>query len=247
MLLSIIHGIFKSKPNINELVRKAKAGNQEVLHDLLFANRPFMKKTATFVCKRSIDEHDEEFSIAMNGLHEAILAFDPTGNASFQTFAHLIIRRRLVDFIRKESARNEKYLLFEPDQEETSGQHFIFDEKSLHTYSENEKSASRRDELLQYQQLLAEFNLSFEELTKCSPKHSDARKTAIHIAQMIAESDEFYDFLIKNKRLPLKEIEHLVEVSRKTIERHRKYIIAVVLLLNSDFIFIKDYVKGEII
>ena len=247
MLLSIIQGIFKSKPNINELLQKAKAGNQEVLHDLLFANWPFMKKTATFVCKRPIDEHDEEFSIAMNGFHEAIRTFDSKENASFQTFAHLIIRRRLVDFIRKESARKERYLLLEPVQEESSSQHFIFDEKSIHTYSENEKSASRREELLQYQQLLAEFNLSFEELTKCSPKHSDARKTAFHIAQMIAESDELYESLLKNKRLPLKEIEHLVEVSRKTLERHRKYIIAVVLLLNSDFIYIKDYVKGEII
>ena len=52
---------------------------------------------------------------------------------------------------------------------------------------------------------------------------------------------------MKTKQLPLKEIEALVEVSRKTLERHRKYMIAVVLLLNSDFVYIKEYVKGEII
>ena len=62
MLLSIIHGVFKTKQktksvlNDIELVREAKAGNQEVLNDLLFAFTPFMKKTASFICKRSIDE-----------------------------------------------------------------------------------------------------------------------------------------------------------------------------------------------
>lgn len=247
MLLAIIQGIFKRKPNMSELAQKAKAGNKEVLNDLLFVGTPFMKKTASFVCKRAIDEHDEEFSVAMSGFHEAILAFDAAENASFQTFAHLIIKRRLVDFIRKERTRKEKQLLLEPSHDESSSQHFLFDEKSIYTYSEKQRSASRKDELLRYNELLSEFNLSLNELIKASPKHVDARKTAFHIAQIIADSEELYDYLMKNKKLPMKEIESLVDVSRKTVERHRKYIIAVVLLLNSDFIYIKDYVKGEII
>lgn len=47
--------------------------------------------------------------------------------------------------------------------------------------------------------------------------------------------------------LPVKELESTMEVSRKTIERQRKYIIAVVLLLNSHFVYIKEYIKGELI
>lgn len=175
------------------------------------------------------------------------MAFNPAEAASFQTFAHLIIKRRLIDYIRKETARTEKWVPIEPDPEESSGQHFILDEKSIHTYTENQQSASRKEELLHYKKLLNEFNLTFEELTKSSPKHSDARKTAFQIAQIVADSEELYQYLLDNKRLPLKNIEALVDVSRKTMERHRKYIIAVVLLLNSDYIFIKDYVRGEII
>ncbi|MEK4484641.1 RNA polymerase sigma-I factor [Psychrobacillus sp. FSL H8-0484] len=248
MLLSIIHGFYKTKTNMSELAKKAKAGNEEVLNDLLFANTPFMKKTASFVCKRPIDEHDEEFSVAMNGFHEAVMAFDANENASLQTFAHLIIKRRLVDYIRKESVRNEKVMLLHLENEESSStQHYLFDEKSIHTYTEEQISAARREELSVYNNSLKEFNLSFEELTRAAPKHVDARKTAFQIAQIIAESEELYNYLMINKRLPLKEIEALVEVSRKTLERHRKYMIAVVLLLNSDFVYIKDYVKGEII
>lgn len=247
MLLSIIQGILKTKPNISELAKKAKAGNEEVMRDLLFASSPFLKKTATFICKRSIDEHDEEFSIALNGFHEAIMAFNPAEAASFHTFAHLIIKRRLIDYIRKEQARTEKWVLLEPNDEESSDQHFILDEKSIHTYSEKEKSESRKEELANYKKLLAPYNITFEELTKSSPKHTDARKTAFQIAQIVADSEELYQYLIDNTKLPLKELENLVDVSRKTIERHRKYIIAVVLLLHSDFLFIKDYIRGEII
>lgn len=249
MLLSIIQGLFKTKQTTSELAQKAKAGDEEVLSDLLFAFTPFMKKTASFICKRPIDEHDEEFSVAMNGFHEAVMAFDSTENASLQTFAHLIIKRRMIDYIRKESLRNEKVLLMQSSNEEAyaSEQHFLFDKQSIHTYTEEQQKAARREELSRYSNLLAKFNLSFEELTTVAPRHAESRKTAFQTAQIIAETEEFYDYLIKNKKLPLKEIEAIVEVSRKTLERHRKYIIAVALLLNSDFVYIKEYVKGEII
>lgn len=245
MLLSII-GIFKTKQNTSMLIKQAKAGDEEVQSDLLFAHTQFMKKTASFICKRPIDEHDEEYSVAMNGFHEAMLAFDETENASFHTFAHLIIKRRLIDHIRKESNRNEKELLIK-EESATSHSSYLFDEQSLMSHSEQERALARKEELEQYNHLLSNFNLSFPELAKAAPKHKDARKTAFQIAQIVAESDELYTYLFTNKKLPLKEIEALVDVSRKTLERNRKYIIAVVLLLKSDFIYIKDYVKGEII
>lgn len=252
MLLSIIQGLFKTKQKTkqisSELAQKAKAGDQEVLNDLLFAFTPFMKKTASFVCKRPIDEQDEEFSVAMNGFHEAIMNFNPDKTASLQTFAHLIIKRRIIDYIRQESIRNEKLILIHTSKEDAATEHhLLFDEHALHSYSIEQQQTARKDELIRYKQLLMEYDLSFEALSQAAPKHADARRTAFQTAQIIAETEEFYDFLMKNKRLPLKEIEALVEVSRKTLERQRKYIIAVVLLMNSDFVYIKEYVKGEIV
>ena len=232
---------------MQELITKAQAGDKEVLNDLLLTHTQFLKKTASFICKRPIDDQDEEFSIALIGCHEAINAYNPTENTSFQTFAHLIIKRRLIDFIRKEAVRHKKELLFDSGENESKDDHFLLKQHALTTYSEEQSKETRRKELIKYGELLSGFNLSFDELTKAAPKHKDARKTAFQTAQIIADSEELYALIIKNKKLPLKEIEALVEVSRKTLERQRKYIIAVVLLLNSDFIYIKDYVKGEII
>jgi RNA polymerase sigma factor len=251
MLLSIMQGVFNKKSDtaLNELVLKAKRGDKKVMNDLLIAFTPFMKKTASFVCKRFIDEHDDEFSIAMSGFHEAVLQFSPEENSSLTTFSHLIMKRRLVDYFRKEATRNNAIHLLK-DGDETRGsdvQHYIFDQSSIVSYSREQQAAERREEVMEYTKLLKGYGLSFHELAKSSPKHTDSRKTAIHIAQIIAETPEFYTYLVANKRLPLKELASTVEVSRKTIERHRKYIIAVTLLLTSHFVYIKEYIKGELI
>ena len=237
MLLSIIQGLFKSKQNTTRLNVRAK-DQKEAVNDLLFEYTPFIKKTASYICKRQIDEQDEEFSISLQGFHEALIAYDEEKNASLETFAHLVIKRRLLDFLRKESTRKEQLVEFENQ---------ILEERSLHRHAEEEQAASRREELLKYKELLAEYKLSFEELTSSAPKHADSRRTAFQIAQIISESEELYASFIAKKKLPLKDVESLVGVSRKTLERHRKYMIAVILLLKSDFVYIKDYVKGEII
>jgi RNA polymerase sigma factor len=249
MLLSIIQGIFnkKSDTGLKELVCKAKTGDEKVMNELLIEFTPFMKKTASFVCHRFIDESDDEFSVAMVGFHEAVLTYKPDENASLKTFAHLIIKRRLIDHIRKEALRNENTHLSLDTKDAEESNDYVFDESSISTYSEKQRTKERREEMIEYGQLLQEYDLSFRELAAVSPKHTDSRKTAFQIAQIIAETPEYYQHLTETKRLPIKQLVDIVEVSRKTIERHRKYIIAVSLLLNSDFTYIKEYVKGETI
>ena len=45
-------------------------------------------------------------------------------------------------------------------------------------------------------------------------------------------------------RIPIKELDTKVDVSKKTLERNRKYIIALVLILSGDYVYLKDYLKG---
>lgn len=250
MLLSIIQGIFNKKKSdtaLIELVWKAKTGDEKIMNELLIAFTPFMKKTASFVCDRFIDESDEEFSVALVGFHEAVLKYKPEENASLKTFAHLIMKRRLIDHIRKEAVRNANVLLSIDGEGDAKTHEYAFDESSIFSYSEERHAEERREELVEYAKLLKDYGLSFRELAEVSPKHADSRKTAFQVAQIIAETPEFTKHLEENKRLPMKQLEEIVEVSRKTIERHRKYIIAVTLLLTNDFTYIKEYVKGELI
>ncbi|MCG3088133.1 RNA polymerase sigma-I factor [Sporosarcina cyprini] len=253
MFLSLIQGMFHSRKTdhtLHELVCKAKRGDEEVMNDLLSTYTPFMKKTASFICNRRIDEHDDEFSIAMNAFYEAIVKFETAHYASLTTFAYLIIKRRLIDFIRKETANSTPVLLVDANKEadlNIDDQHPVFTKVSMHQYTEDYQAKERKDEIHRYNELLSTYGLSFGELSRTSPKHADTRRTAIQIAQIIAETPTLFDFMDHKKQLPIKELESLVDVSRKTIERHRKYIMAIVLLLKGDFIYIQDYIKGDVI
>lgn len=245
MLLSVLTGYFGrgDKNNADSLALQAQDGDAEAMESLLLSYSPFMKKTAGQVCKRFIDDHDEEFSIALSAFHEAVNGFNQEKNASFLTFAHMVIRRRVIDFIRRETKRNEFAHDFHGLSDEEGFQSSIEATASVSDYSEQQHTAARKEEIAEYEKLLSGYGMTFQDLVKVSPSHEDARVTAVQIAQMVAETAEYRQFLQNKKKLPVKEIEQLVEVSRKTIERNRKYIIAVALLMMSDLDYLKDYLK----
>ncbi|MDN7244359.1 RNA polymerase sigma-I factor [Planococcus shenhongbingii] len=250
MLIAALTGLFgrSEKATAEELALLAQKGNDEALTNLLSAYTPFMKKTAAQVCKRFIDDHDDEYSIALSAFHEAIEGFELGKNASFLTFAHMVIRRRMIDFIRKENRRSEfssNFTISASSEEETLK--WIEDSAALNRFSLEQQSQIRREEIAQYEVMLSEFNLSYQILVKVSPSHEDARKSAVQIAQLVAETEEYMEYLRSKKKLPIKEIEKMVRVSRKTIERNRKYIIAIILLLNSDLHYLKDYLKERLL
>ncbi|GKW45051.1 RNA polymerase sigma-I factor [Planococcus sp. NCCP-2050] len=249
MLLSAITGLFgrDGKHSAEELALLAKAGDEEALNELLQSYAPFVKKTAAQVCKRFIDQHDDEWSIALSAFHEAVKGYEKDKNASFLTFAHLIIRRRVIDFIRKESNRSEFSHDFQVQIDSDETNHWIEADAAIKHYDVKKQAEIRKEEIHLYEQMLAEYKLSFQVLAKVSPAHEDARKTAVQIAQMIAETEEYFDYLCEKKKLPIKEIEQHVKVSRKTIERNRKYIIAIIVLIKSDLHYLKDYLKERLL
>ncbi len=62
-------------------------------------------------------------------------------------------------------------------------------------------------------------------------------------AQLVARHSEMLGHLTKTKTLPLKQLTELAPVSRKTLERQRKYIIALVLILTGDFPFFRSFIQ----
>lgn len=248
MLLSVLSGYFGrgEKNNAEILAIQAQNGDEQAMENLLRSYSPFMKKTAGQVCKRFIHDHDEEFSIALSAFHEAVKGFNQEKNASFLTFAHMVIRRRVIDFIRKEARRHDFAHDFHGLSEGDDMKSAVDATASVKDYSEQEQNAARREEIAEYEKMLALYGLSFQDLVKASPSHEDARVTAIQIAQIVAETEEYKDYLQLKKKLPVKEIEQMVEVSRKTIERNRKYIIAMALLIMSDLHYLREYLKERL-
>jgi RNA polymerase sigma factor len=65
------------------------------------------------------------------------------------------------------------------------------------------------------------------------------------IGQLVAADPRLLHHLLARHELPLKALEDLVSVSRKTLERQRRDIIAVALATSSEFPHLKGYLhKG---
>jgi len=42
----------------------------------------------------------------------------------------------------------------------------------------------------------------------------------------------------------MKDLVNKVNVSKKTLERNRKFILAMFIVLNEDYVYLKDYLRG---
>ncbi|GAA0470940.1 RNA polymerase sigma-I factor [Alkalibacillus silvisoli] len=231
---------------LEEQVRAVQDGDEDARHYLLSSYQPFIATSVSKVCKRYIDtERDDEFSVGLMAFNEAIDSYSEEKGSSFLTFARLVITRKVIDYIRKESAYITTVPLDQSDDEdEQSTENWRLSQVSKDAFEQDQATWYRQMEIEEYNRKLKEFKLSFSELVSISPKHQDAKESAKEVARFVYENEEFREYVLAKKRLPIKKIEPYVNVSKKTIERNRKYILAVFVLLVEDFIYLKEYVQG---
>ncbi|MED4299928.1 RNA polymerase sigma factor SigI [Geobacillus stearothermophilus] len=235
----------KRERTLERTVEEIQQGNEALRNELIQQYKPFIAKTVSGVCKRFIREEDDEASIGLIAFNEAIEKYAPHKGGSFLSFAELLIKRRLIDYIRKE-ARTRDAVWYTEDREdgEQTAQAYLDAKLSVDEFYKQIEQEQRREEIIHYQQVLKQFGIHFHDLVEQSPKHKDARLNAIRVAQLLVEKEELLGLLFQKKQLPIKQLETMASVSRKTIERNRKYIIAVAVILAGDYIYLKDYIKG---
>lgn len=245
MMLSLLFMTKKKKRTLEETVILIQQGDQALLNETIASYKPFIAKTVSSVCKRYIHESDDEFSIGLIAFNEAIEKYMPERGRSLLSFAEVLIKRRVIDYIRKQT--KSQHISYDFDgivNDDESPGTAIVNELSFEEYKKRKEEDIRRDEIVHFSELLRTFELSFSDLVENSPKHTDARKNAIQIASILVDHPDLRNLLLEKKRLPIKQLEEMVDVSRKTIERNRKYIIAISLILLNDYMYLKDYIKG---
>lgn len=225
-----------------ELARQAKMGNQEAREKLLREYKPFALKLAAEVTGEFIDPSRDEASIALLALNQAIDIYSADRGVAFLTFSATIIRRRLADYYRRQGKAREIPItsLASPEGEETTdwetGPAAAF-------YQRQEAARERQEEVMIYRRKLAEYGIDFADLVRISPKHQDARDRALTVAYLAATTPELANKIQREKMLPLKELEEISGVPRKTLERLRKYIIAVALIEWEQLRTLREYIE----
>lgn len=234
---------------LTELVTAAQHGDALAREQILKDYRPFFLRVASSSCRKYLVlGRDDEASIAMIAFNEAIDSFNVDGGASFLSFAEIVIKRRMVDYFRRQSKRSDEIPLssFENDENEDSVIQKIESKEAHAVLQIQEEAEARREEIFRLDQLLSHYGIRFSELVKISPKHQDARDRALQVARSLVSDPDLLSYLTSKRSLPLKELEERVEVSRKTLERQRKYIITLTLVLIGDFFHLQEYLNRPV-
>lgn len=218
--------------------------NEQAESELIDQYIPFIRKVTAGVCKRYINiTKDDEFSIAMIAFSEAIHKYSPDKGSSFFSFASLVMRRRVIDYIRLEQRKKTFLSLDYKDDDRENMENVAEISASFQDYNQEIESEYRREEIQHFQERLSSFEIQLTEIVEQCPKHSDARTNMLKIAKTIIEHDSLLNILMRKKRLPVKQLMEHISMSRKTLERNRKYIIALVIVLQEDYQYLKDYLR----
>lgn len=232
--------------DLNQLIESVQRGDERARNQLLEDYIPFIIKSASQATGRYIHRgQDDEFSVALSAFNEAIDRYDLQKGSSFLNFAETVIKRRLIDYFRSQFARQKDipFSDFDMDDGEESVVNYVEVQKSMDAHLQKLEEEARRDEIIRYSEVLSQFDIRFEELVELSPKHADARLNAMEVARIIADDPQMREYLLEKKSLPLKQLSTRVSVSRKTIERQRKYIISIVLILLGDYELLQEYIQ----
>lgn len=231
------------KMTIEDMIASVQQGDKTMQNYLLHTYQPFIAKCVSEVCKRYISRRDDEFSIGLSGFNEAILHYSSHKGCSFFAFAQLVVKRKVIDYIRSIQSTmiitslDEKY---DDEQVENTNEVIV----ATNFYMEQQESWQRKEEVKDFSEQLKAYKLSLMELAEISPKHRDARESAIQIARTIYNEPKLRDYVIEKKKLPIRDLLKIVKVSKKTLERNRKYILAIFIVLNEGYVYLNDYLKG---
>jgi len=182
---------------------------------------------------------DEEISIGLLALNEAIDKYDASRGASFTSFANLVISNRLRDYLRRQKGKEL------PSSSVSEQLPPLDSRQAWQEYRERDIQENRRSEVLQFIQQLSLYNMDLKQLAAATPKHRQARQRAMQAARLLATSKELTRHVRIKKELPLKELEGMLDVSRKTLERQRKYIIGLFIILSGDYQYLTEYLPSE--
>jgi len=231
----------EGKNSIEDLLEKAKIDfivREKIFHEY----RPEIKSMASSICKRNLNwDNDEELSISLIAFNEAIDTYDKSKGMKFTNYARMVIHNRLVDYFRSESKFN--YLSLDVVGEDQQINEYE-KQQAFSEYRKQEENESLVETMKLFDLTLSEYGTSLDDLVKVSPKHKDTRHRLMKAAQSLVNEPVLLSKLKQNKRLPINELRIYTGLSRIVLERGRKYIIALVLILSDNkYSELKNFIK----
>lgn len=211
------------------------AKNDPVSRNLFLEKyKSYVLKVASSHCRRLLEwGRDDELSIAMIALDSAIDIYQPQKGAGFDTFASLVIKRRLIDYQRTVNRRAQREIALDEiplvRQDVEEGEEFL--------------RLERAAELQEFAETVDRYGISFSDLVRESPRQQSVRERILRAARVISAQPELLKEIMEKGRLPLEQLAQLTGETKKALANRRRYLLALLIVTarSGEFPFISTY------
>lgn len=169
-------------------------------------------------------------------VEEAVMSYQQE-KGSFTSHLRGILKHRLIDLRRKERVDHVV-----PTGSLSEKQHMhIINAASIDAYQKQREAERRREEIEHFCAELEESGITLAEVAAASPKHEATKAACRRACRYLMDHPELLE-KARNGRIPARELSEVLDVSLKTWERHRKYLIACAIAVAGDYHCITEYI-----
>lgn len=201
-------------------------------------------KIASRMTGRFITKSDDEWSIALFAFNKAIDTYSED-KGDYMAYSKVLINNALIDYKRSESRHNAE-VLYDPEVLEGEDSGPIYEILTRESTVQEEKqlvNTDLKDEIEEINARLRTYGFSFFDIAGASPKSSKTRTECGRAILHIADNKKLLVDVLESGKLPLKQMCGELGISRFMMDRHRKYILAGVIILSGEYPLISDYLK----
>lgn len=228
----------------NRQVLRAKHSARARDH-FLSREEAHIRRLASTLARKPITRSDDEWSVALLAVSQAIDDYDDTRGA-FWPYAALVIKSRLADFYRSQT-RHAAEIAVQPaafDGEVDADEGNLSVQCAVRDVVSTSVDTTLRDEIEAIAQELSPYGFSFFDLARCSPKSTSTRRDCFAAIRAMLTPPPLVPELKKTRRLPLQTLIERTGLPRKLLDRHRRYVIAASLILSGEYPALSEYFQS---
>ena len=233
----------ESQNDVDHIILSA-IGSPERIERFIKENQAYINSKVTrYGAGLTTLHRDELYSIALLAFYEAINTYQ-VDKGHFYPFADMVIRRRIIDEVRRTSKNSDIQTITLDEDTEEYGQSRPIQDASIENFRKGVSENLLSEEIDLYSKELVEWGISFSSLVDHSPHHASVRELYNAVVRAIMDDNDLIKTIREKKYYPIKKIQDITGIPRKKLERSRIYVISVIIVLTGDYEILAEYMPS---
>ena len=218
------------------------AGDPDKKEQFLQKEQQHILRLTRRILGKNVSMSDDEWSIALMAVNEALGRYS-LEKGNFWNYAAVVIQSRTYDYYRSASKTSGELLVrpdaFSGSSDEESEDQGLAQEIAQKTAVVVDRGLA--DEIEALSEELGGFEIDFFSLAEYAPKSEKTKKSCRDVLKAFFQPPPLTEELKRTGNFPVKQLLSRLWVSRKLLDRHRKYLIAAAVILAGDYPGLSEY------